>query len=59
MKLTAEDFKNVKLPLSQETFRNLQNLPPQEYNKLSRELKDAFQEYNNKEAEERGLLPWE
>ena len=45
--LTAEDFKDVKPPVSRETYEELLQLPPQEFRKLSEELKDEVMRWHN------------
>ena len=57
--LTAEDCKNITLPLSEKDFKLIDSLSSQEYGKLPLELRRAYQEYSDKEWKAKGYQDWE
>ena len=57
--LTAEDCKNITLPLSEKDFKLIDSLSSQEYGKLPLELRRAYQEYSYKEWKAKGYQDWE
>ncbi len=59
MKSTKEIFQENKLPLSEEMYYKLKNLPPKEANKLPKELTDKFSETQGMIRELQGYLDWE
>lgn len=59
MNTNKENMTQSNYPLSEEEFERLGNLPPAEYNKLPRELRNKFQTMMGIKRQKKGLLDWE
>ena len=59
MKSVKEIFQENKLPLSEEMYWKLKNLPPKEYRELPKELRIKLSQTKGIIREKQGYLDWE